>query len=155
MQLGSVPGSLAVVVGTFAVTRNRRLTLAAFAGSQVAFWSAKLVKATVARGRPALLINEFTLRENASGLGYVSGHAAVAFALAAVLAPSLPRRWRPVAIGLASIVALARVYSGAHLPLDSVGGAGLGVLAGTLARWALGLGGAGLPPHVPDGGARP
>ena len=88
------------------------------------------------------------LRENASGVGYVSGHAAVAFALATVLAPSLPRAWRPVAFAVASAVALARLYSGAHLPLDAVGGAGLGVLSGTLLRWAFGLGGEGLPVHV-------
>jgi undecaprenyl-diphosphatase len=72
----------------------------------------------------------------------------VAFALAAVLAPSLPRRWRPVAFGLATVVAAARVYAGAHLPLDTIGGAGLGLLAGTLSRWAFGLGGEGLPPRA-------
>jgi undecaprenyl-diphosphatase len=47
------------------------------------------------------------------------------------------------------IVGFARIYSGAHLPLDVVGGAGLGLLSGTLARWALGLGGEGLPPREP------
>jgi membrane-associated phospholipid phosphatase len=145
MQLGSVPGSLVVVAATAAISRRRHLTVAALVASQAAFWSAKLIKSYVGRARPASLLPEFTLREKATGLGYVSGHSAVAFALAAVLAPSLPRRWRPVAAGLATVVALARVYSGAHLPLDAVGGAGLGVLAGTLARWVFGLGGAGLP----------
>jgi undecaprenyl-diphosphatase len=51
----------------------------------------------------------------------------------------LPRRWRPVAWALAGVVALARVYVGAHLPLDVVGGAALGVVVGTLTRWAFGL----------------
>ena len=69
----------------------------------------------------------------------------VAFALAAVLAPSLPRAWRAVFIALAVTVAFGRVYAGVHLPLDVVGGAGLGLLCGTLARWAFGLGGEGLP----------
>jgi len=31
--------------------------------------------------------------------------------------------------------------------LDVVGGAGFGLLLGTLARWAFGLGGEGLPPR--------
>jgi membrane-associated phospholipid phosphatase len=150
MQLGSLAGSLVVVAVTFVVTKQKRLTLAALTASQVAWWSGKVIKRIVSRGRPGALLVDVKLREHASGVGYVSGHAAVAFALATVLAPSLPRPWRPVAFGLASVVAVARLYSGAHLPLDSVGGAGLGVLTGTLARWAFGLGGEGLPVHVRD-----
>jgi glycosyltransferase 2 family protein len=148
MQLGSLAGSFVVVAVTFVATRQRRLTLTALGASQVAWWSAKLIKGVVSRGRPAALLVDVKLRENASGVGYVSGHAAVAFALATVLAPSLPRTWRAVAFALASVVAAARMYSGAHLPLDVVGGAGLGVLSGTLLRWAFGLGGEGLPVRV-------
>jgi membrane-associated phospholipid phosphatase len=145
MQLGSLLGSLLVVAATGAVTRDRRLTLAALVASQVAWWSAKAVKRMVARGRPASLISDVRLRENAGGLGYVSGHTAVAFALAAVLAPSMPPRWRRVAFAVAVVVGAARIYAGAHLPLDVVGGAGVGLLCGTLSRWAFGLGGEGLP----------
>jgi undecaprenyl-diphosphatase len=145
MQLGSLPGSLVVSAIVFAVTRRRRLTLATLAAGQVAWWSAKVVKALVSRGRPGALLVDLHVREKASGVGYVSGHAAVAFALAAVLAPSLPRGWRPVAYGLATTVAVARIFAGAHLPLDAVGGAGLGLLTGTLVRWSFGLGGEGLP----------
>jgi glycosyltransferase 2 family protein len=145
MQLGGLFGSLIVVAVTGAVTRDRRLTLAALVASQVAWWSAKGVKRLVARGRPASLLSDVHLRENASGLGYISGHTAVAFALAAVLGPSLPGRWRLVAVVLAVAVGAARIYAGAHLPLDVVGGAGMGLLCGILSRWAFGLGGEGLP----------
>jgi glycosyltransferase 2 family protein len=139
MQLGSLIGSLVVVGVTGTLTRNRRLTLAMLVASQAAWWSAKLVKASVSRERPAALLPEVHLRESADGFGYLSGHAAVAFALAAALAPSLPRPWRPVPFAAAGVVALARVYAGAHLPLDVVGGAGLGVLAGLAARRLFGL----------------
>jgi undecaprenyl-diphosphatase len=148
MILGSLVGSLVVVVITFAMTRQRRLTLATLAASQTAFWSAKVIKGAVQRGRPAALLANVKVRDHASGVGYVSGHAAVAFALATALAPSLRRAWQPVAFAVASAVAVARLYSGSHLPLDAVGGAGLGVLSGTLFRWAFGLGGEGLPVHV-------
>jgi undecaprenyl-diphosphatase len=148
MQLGSFGGSIGATALTFAVTRDRRVALAAAIGSQAAFWSAKGVKALVDRGRPAAFFTDAHVRETARGVGYVSGHAAVAFSLAAALAPSMPRRWRPIAVAGASYVGVARLYAGAHLPLDVVGGAGLGVLTGTLARWATGLGGAGLPATV-------
>ena len=145
MQLGSFLGSLVVVGLTGVISRDRRLTLAALVGSQAAYWTALAVKNLVSRGRPTAFFTEVHLHDQAAGFGYVSGHAAVAFALAAVLAPSLPRAWRAVVIALAVTVAFGRVYAGVHLPLDVVGGAGLGLLCGTLARWALGLGGEGLP----------
>jgi membrane-associated phospholipid phosphatase len=148
MILGSLVGSVVVVVVTFAMTRQRRLTLAMLSASQTAFWSAKVIKRAVQRGRPGALLANAKVRDQAGGVGYASGHAAVAFALATVLAPSVGRTWRPVAFAVASAVAVARLYSGAHLPLDAVGGAGLGVLSGTLGRWAFGLGGEGLPVHA-------
>jgi undecaprenyl-diphosphatase len=150
MQLGSFGGALVVVLATYVTTRKPRLTAAALLGSQAAYWSSKIVKRLVARGRPATLLTNVKVRDHASGVGYVSGHSAVAFALAAALTPSMPRRAGSVPLALASIVAFARMYSGAHLPLDVAGGAGLGLLCGTLARWSLGLGGGGLPARVPE-----
>jgi undecaprenyl-diphosphatase len=147
MQLGSFVGSLLVVAATALVSRNVRLTLAALLASQAAFWTAKGVKDLARRGRPDALLADVHLREDAGGFGYLSGHAAVAFSLAAVLAPEVPARWQLALVVAAVVVAVARVYAGVHLPLDVVGGAGLGLLCGTLARWALGLGGEGLAPR--------
>ena len=87
MQIGSLVGSLVVVALTGIISRQKRLTLAALVASQVAFWSAKWVKGLVGRGRPNEYISNIVLREHATGLGYASGHTAVAFALAAVLGP--------------------------------------------------------------------
>lgn len=148
MQAGSFLGSLAIVVMAAVVTRDWRVVLAAVIASQTAFWMAKVVKATVSRGRPAAFLSDIHLRERAGGFGYVSGHTAVAFALASALAPSMPRRFRPAIWAAAVLVGFGRIYAGAHLPLDVVGGAGIGVLIGTLTRWALGLGGEGLPTPV-------
>jgi hypothetical protein len=68
------------------------------------------------------------------GLGYVSGHSAVAFALATVASPFLGRRARRVAWTLAGLVCVARIYVGSHLPLDVVGGAARS--AGPPAPWS-------------------
>ena len=139
MQLGSVAGSLAVVAVTLLVTRDRRLALAALVGSQAAYWSARAVKEIVGRGRPAALLPGVHLHEAVSGFGYVSAHTAVAFALAAAIAPSFPRPARVAAVVLAGLVGFARISGGAHLPLDVVGGAGLGLVCGTAARLAFGV----------------
>jgi undecaprenyl-diphosphatase len=74
----------------------------------------------------------------AHGLGFVSGHTAVATALAAIAWPYLGRRWRAVVVIAAVLVALARVYVGAHLPLDVLGGAALGLAVAGLVRLILG-----------------
>ncbi len=147
MQAGSFVGSFVIAGVATAVTKRPRLGVAALGGAQASFWTAKLIKGSAGRGRPTALLTEVSTRESATGLGYVSGHAAVAFALAAALAPSAPRPWRPALFAGATLVTLARQYAGVHLPLDGVGGAGLGLLSGTLARWAFGIGGFGIPPR--------
>jgi undecaprenyl-diphosphatase len=134
MQIGSYVGSL-LVVGAVAVgVRDTRPVLATLTASQLAFWSAKGVKRFVKRGRPDALIPDVRLRERATGHGYVSGHAAVAFALATALVPVLAGHRRALAWPAALVVAFGRVYGGVHLPLDAVGGAGLGVTCGSLSR---------------------
>jgi undecaprenyl-diphosphatase len=60
-------------------------------------------------------------------LSFVSGHAIITFAIAGLLALVLPRRWAMVAFVLAGLNAVARVYLGAHNPLDVVGGAAVGL----------------------------
>jgi undecaprenyl-diphosphatase len=102
---------------------------------------AKVVKDVVLRVRPAGYLVDISVRDNAiEGFGFVSGHAAVAFALATALAPWLGRRWRiAVAYALAALVAVARVYVGAHLPLDVVGGAAVGIGCGFAAQLIVGV----------------
>lgn len=66
------------------------------------------------------------------GLSFVSGHAIIAWGVATLLWPVLPGRWRWVPVGVAAANAVARVYLGAHNPLDVIGGAAIGVAVGSL-----------------------
>jgi membrane-associated phospholipid phosphatase len=140
MQLGNF--WMCSVGGIIAYSLTKRWPPALAAGSSVllAWAAANVVKDLLERGRPADLLGEVTLRESGvDGQGYVSGHAAISFALATVLTPLVPRRWRWVPFALATGVAFARVYYGAHLPLDVVGGAGVGVLCGLVSSLAFGV----------------
>ena len=132
---GSVSSPEASAFEAIGATLFRRWRLAAgLTVAGVACWIlGKVVKDFVGRGRPGALLEDVILRRShAGGGGYVSGHAAVVFALATVLHPYLTRRWRIVSWTLAVLVSLARVYVGAHLPLDCIGGAAMGCAIGLL-----------------------
>jgi undecaprenyl-diphosphatase len=65
-----------------------------------------------------------------SGLSFVSGHAIITWSVATLLWPYLSGWWRWVPVAVAVLNAVARIYLGAHNPLDLVGGAGIGVALG-------------------------
>ena len=70
-------------------------------------------------------------------LSFTSGHAIITFAIAGLLVLVLPRRWGIVAFVLATLNAVARVYLGAHNPLDVVGGAAIGLAIAAVLDLAL------------------
>jgi len=127
--VGAVPVAAAVAL----VFRRRRLAVDLTIAGAAAWVLAKVVKDLAHRGRPGVLVEDVILRGvPATGHGFVSGHAAVAAALATIASSQVSRRTRRMLWALVWLVAAARVYSGAHLPLDVLGGAALG--------WTLGAG---------------
>jgi undecaprenyl-diphosphatase len=139
MQLGNVVGVAVLTVLAAAARRFRMARDIAVSGG-LAYLAASFVKSVVGRERPGGLPVGTVLHEGpVGGLGFVSGHSAVAAALAAAAAPYLSRRGRRVAWTLAWAVALSRVYVGAHLPLDVVGGIATGWAIGALVHWVFGV----------------
>lgn len=137
MQAGSLWGGLLVAAAGMALLHGRRGVPAAVVAVVAAWLVARVMKDWVQRGRPADYLGDVDGRWESlpHGFGYPSGHAAVAFAVAALLAGSLARPWARLAYGLAAGVGLGRLVFGAHLPLDVVGGAAVGVAVGHLCRF--------------------
>jgi membrane-associated phospholipid phosphatase len=125
--LGVLAMPLVVAVGALAF-RRWRLTAALVLVVPLKLATERVVKLLVARERPGSTVPEAVLRGvHPAGLSFVSGHAIITFAIAGLLALVLPRRWAVVAFVLATLNGVARVYLGAHNPLDVVGGAAVGL----------------------------
>jgi undecaprenyl-diphosphatase len=128
MQAGTF-GTVPVVAGIAALARRRRLARSLLLGGTAAWFGAKLAKPYGGRPRPAALLDGVVIREPIAGdLGWISGHTAVATVLALTAADELPRAARPVLGGVVAMTGFGRMYVGAHLPHDLVGGLGLGMM---------------------------
>jgi glycosyltransferase 2 family protein len=127
MQLGTLGAAPAAAEGAW-LAGNRELAGRLLAGGSATWALSKLVKRLVRRPRPAAMLPGARGRgRDATGLGYLSGHAGVAVALGTAVLPHLGPAGRAVAVCLIPAVGLSRIYVGAHLPLDTVGGAALGL----------------------------
>jgi membrane-associated phospholipid phosphatase len=138
MQLGNIV-AVPVAAAVAALARRFRLALSILIGGALTYELAKVVKHVVTRGRPVTLVPDVHIHGAAAkGLGFVSGHASVVALIAMVAFPYLGRRGRWAVGILAVAVCLARMYVGAHLLLDVVGGAALGLAVGAAMRLVFG-----------------
>jgi glycosyltransferase 2 family protein len=131
MQLGAL-AAIPVTAGIAASVGQRAIAHRMVFTGTTTWVTAKVIKRCVRRGRPVTLVPGVHVRGHAaSGQGFLSGHAGIAAALAATALPARPELG-PVLATVVVAVGLARIYVGAHLPLDVVGGAALGVTVDAL-----------------------
>lgn len=121
-----------IIAAVAAVRGDRRLAGAALLTTVLKVAGERAVKQVIVRHRPGSTVEGAILRGDVPDVGqsFPSGHATMVTALAVTVSPSLPVRLRPLPWVAAGLVIAARVYSGAHHPLDVVGGAGLGLVVG-------------------------
>ena len=134
------PVGLAVLIVAavvlLALTRRAvfwRLITSAIAAGILAYLVDNALKLIVDRGRPPEYLSDVLFHgypTNPRGSGYPSSHVAVAVAVVVGAWPWLDRRWRVGGVIAAVMIGLNRMYVGAHLPLDIVGGAAVGLMCG-------------------------
>lgn len=133
MQAGSLTAPFVLAGWSYWRTREPDPSVAYAAAGFATWLTAKGVKKVIGRGRPYDHDRSTNLRlatQTDGSLGYVSGHAAVASTLATVMGDGQPPAKAAGLQAFAIVVGVTRIYVGAHLPLDVVGGSALGILVG-------------------------
>lgn len=139
MQFGNMFAPIVIGLVVIFWVHRPRIGLSIMLAGAGAWALAQVLKILVERGRPDDFLDDLMRVGSSGGAGFVSGHTAVSTAIVAVVAPNLPRRWRRVVWAVPVLVAMGRMYSGVHLPLDLVGGFVVGWFAGTLVHMRLGV----------------
>ena len=145
MQLGALG---AVGVLTLIAWLGRRARLAPLLlGAGAASWTvAKLLQQLIDEDPPSLRVSRVVLHgAQAPGFAFPATHVAVAAAMATVARGELSRPARRLAWIAVALVGVARIYVGAHLPVDVLGGLGVGWAIGAAVNLAVGV-----RPVVPD-----
>jgi undecaprenyl-diphosphatase len=139
MQLGNLVVGLLAGLGAAAAMRDLAIGIAVVVATIAKLVVERVVRDRMTafrevRQRPGTTEPGARLRGDVPGAGasFPSGHVILAAAIAAVVSSGVPAGWVWVPWLLALTVAFARVYVGAHNPLDVTAGLGAGMLIGGL-----------------------
>lgn len=136
-ELGN-SGILFIVAGVVLLffKKTRRVGVAALLALLIGFLITNLtLKPLVARPRPWLDVEGLVnLLGESAYRSFPSGHSTSAFAFAFALQYGAPKKWMKwLAMIVAILMGLSRLYVGVHYPTDVVGGLLVGLLSGWLA----------------------
>lgn len=140
-QLGmAVAIPIGAVVLWWLIRSWRKPAILLIAAGALGWGLANMVRGLVGRVRPASLLDQVQLGYDVPGMGHAfpSGHTIVVMTLVIVFAPHVPRAIIIALVGVLVVVGVARIYVGAHMPLDVLAGASFGAGVGALVNlgWA-------------------
>ena len=145
MQLGAL-AAVPIIAVVCVLDRRARLARLLAIGGATAWIVAKILTQVAAQRPPDERISGVLLHGAVTpGLAFPSTHVAVAAALATIASPYLGRSGRRSAWLLVATVGVARIYVGAHLPVDVIGGFAVGWVVGSAVHLILGA-----PRGLPD-----
>ena len=131
MQLGTLWAPLVVALAIGLGRRDWMLAACLAVADGFVWTTVHGLKDLAGRGRPPTFLPDVVVRDGtARGLGFPSGHSAMAAMTAVVCLAAVPRRFHWVLALLAAAVGIARVVHGVHFPADVVGGWAYGILVG-------------------------
>lgn len=109
--------------------KRKKIVLELGLVSASSYGLATVLKRIVGRPRPPELLSDITSRELyiSHSAGFPSGHTTITSAIALIVMPLLPVKWRWVPLVWILLVGVSRLYLGVHAPLDIIGGFGLGL----------------------------
>ena len=138
MQLGAL-AAVPVVALVCVLGRRPRLAQLIVLGGGGAWVAAKVLDGVIAQRPPDERITGVVLHGAVTpGLAFPATHVAVAAAMATVASPYLGRSARRTTWLLVALIAVARVYVGAHFPADVIGGFALGWVIGSAVHLVFG-----------------
>jgi uncharacterized membrane protein YbhN (UPF0104 family)/membrane-associated phospholipid phosphatase len=145
MQLGAL-GAVPVFAVVAVLGRRVRLAPLLLAAGATSWAVARALQMLVDEDPPTVHIQGVLLRgAHSVGVAFPATHVAVVAALVTAARGELSRPARRLAWLVVALVAVARIYVGAHLPIDVVGGLAVGWVMGAAVNLTVGV-----TPNVPD-----
>lgn len=106
-----------------------------FSGT-TAYLLVQIAKEIIARPRPEFLLDNVAIREPfVNGYGFPSGHSAMIMLAGIILWPHVKKQWRWLIPVVVALVGISRIYLGAHLPMDIIGGFAIGFIVAALTNF--------------------
>lgn len=126
---------IALAIGLLVIKRTRKIgATMALAMVLNLLVTNVVLKRVLARTRPYEIVEGLhRIIEAQSDFSFPSGHTACSFAGAVVIYKLCPRKYGILALILAVLISLSRLYVGVHFPTDVLGGALVGTAAALLA----------------------